>query len=192
MEKLIQKINKIPKSYFSLADIRKISGLNDASLKVALSRLVKNKVLIKASHRLYALPDAIINWEEIAIASYRPSYLSFEWILAKHNILSQQPASLTLATLKRSKNLATCQNPIIYHHIQESLFWGYEKKEKILAAYSEKALIDLAYLSLNGYAKFDPEEMNLKLLNKNKIKQYLRKINNKKLTNLVNSIYDKS
>ncbi|MFA6306582.1 MAG: hypothetical protein WCV70_01675 [Patescibacteria group bacterium] len=191
MEKLIKKINKIPKSYFSLADIRKISGLNDASLKVALSRLVKSEALIKASHRLYALPDAIINWEEVAIASYRPSYLSFEWILAKYNILSQQPAGLTLATLKRSKNLATCRNPIIYHHLQESLFWGYEKKDKILAAHPEKSLIDLAYLSLNGYAKFDPEEMNLKPLNKNKIKQYLRKINNKKLTNLVNSIYDK-
>lgn len=190
MEKLIQKINKIPKSYFSLADIRKISGLNDASLKVSLSRLVKNKGLIKISHRLYALPDAIINWEEVAIESYHPSYLSFEWVLANHNILSQQPASLTLATLKRSKNLETCQNTIIYRHLQERLFWGYERKEKTLAAFPEKALIDLAYLSLNGYAKFDPEEMNLKLLNKNKIKQFLNKINNKKLTKLVNSIYE--
>ena len=188
MEKLIKKINKIPKNYFSLADIRKISGLNDASLKVALSRLVKNKGLIKISDSLYALPDAIIKWEEAAIASYRPSYLSFEWILAKYNILSQQPASLTLATLRRSKKLETCQNPMIYRHLQKSLFWGYEQKDKILAAYPEKALIDLAYLSLNGYAKFDPEEMNLKLLNKNRIKQYLRKINNKKLTNLVNAI----
>jgi len=40
-------------------------------------------------------------------------------------------------------------------------------------------------LSLNGYAKFDTEEMNLKLLDKNKLKEYLKKFKNKKIDKLL-------
>ena len=45
--------------------------------------------------------------------------------------------------------------------------------------------LDLAYLSLNGYAKFDIEEMNLELLYKAKLKKYLKKNGYRKLYNLI-------
>ncbi len=120
---------------------------------------------------------------------HSPSYLSFEWVLARHNILSQKPANLTLTTAKRSRKIITPQNVIIYHHLQPKLFWGFVREENYLIAKPEKAFLDLAYLSLNGYAKFDVEEMNLELLNKVKLKKYLRKINYPKLNNLLLKIY---
>lgn len=188
MSKLLQKINSIPKAWFSFADIRKISGLDDKSLAVSLSRIIKRGELVKVAKGIYATDASKINWEQFAIEKYLPSYISFESALARHNILSQQPVNLTVATANRSKKTKMQDNLIIYRHIQPKLFWGYLKEDNILIAEPEKAFLDLAYLSLNGYAKFDPEEMNLDLLDKQKIKTYLKKFNSSRLTALIEKI----
>jgi len=185
MTKLIDKINRIPKGYFSLMDIRKISGMKDDGLKVTLNRLVKSKQIFKIGGGLYALNTAKINWEKLALEIYAPSYLSFEYALAKYNILSQKPHHLTLATSQRAKTVITPRSNLIYHHLNPKLFWGYKKDGGVLIAEPEKAFLDLAYLSLNGYARFDAEEMNIKLLNKALIKNYLNKFKSKKLNNLI-------
>ncbi|MBU2564092.1 hypothetical protein KKA23_00690 [Patescibacteria group bacterium] len=190
MEKLIQKIKSIPKTYFYLSDIKKISKLNNASLKVAINRLIKNKELIRITKKVYTTNINDVDWKNLSIDIYSPSYISFEYALSFYNILSQKPLHLTLATTKRSKTIETEANNLMYKHIQKKMFWGYvqyHKDSNYLMANPEKAFIDLAYLSLNGYAKFDPEEMNLKILKKNRIKEYLKKINNKKLTKLISS-----
>ena len=189
MAKLIDKINRIPKSYFSLMDIRKIAGAEDSSLKVALSRLVKSKQIFKLGGGLYAPNTAKIDWEKLALEIYAPSYLSFEYALAKYNILSQRPHHLTLVTSQRAKTVITPRSNLIYHHLNPRLFWGYKKNSGALIAEPEKAFLDLAYLSLNGYARFDVEEMNIKLLNKALIKNYLSRFKSKKLNNLIGKTF---
>ena len=52
---------------------------------------------------------------------YSPSYLSFEWALAKYNILSQKPVNLTLATNRRSKKIITPHNIIFYPNLTSSV-----------------------------------------------------------------------
>ena len=191
MNELAKQIKNIPKSYFLLNDIKKISPLAENSLKVAINRLVKRGEIIKLARGIYANDIAEINWEKLAVEYYMPSYLSFEWVLAMHNILSQQPYQLTLATANRSKTAEIGEKIIIYHHLKQELFWGYQKINNILSAEPEKALLDLAYLSLNGYAKFDPEEINIKLLNQNKLKKYLKRFRNKKLEKLLSKNFNK-
>lgn len=188
MGKLLQKINSIPKSYFSFADIRKISGFDDKSLAVTLSRMVKRGELSRIAGGIYTADLTKIDWEQFTVEKYPPSYISFESALTRHNILRQQPVSLTLATTNRSKKINMPENTIIYRHIQPKLFWGYSKEDNILIAEPEKAFLDLAYLSLNGYAKFDPEEMSLNFLNKQKIKTYLKKFNFPRLNKLIKKI----
>ncbi len=188
MTKLIQKIKNIPKSHFSFADLKKISDLSDESLKVAISRMIKNKEITKLKKGVYASDIFKVNWEGFAVETHNPSYLSFEWALAKYNILSQKPINLTLTTSKRSKKITTPQNIIIYHHLQPKLFWGFVKEDNYLLAEPEKAFLDLAYVSLNGYAKFDVEEMNLELLDKIKLKKYLKKFNYKRLNDLLSQL----
>jgi predicted transcriptional regulator of viral defense system len=185
MNKLQEKINKIPKQYFSLQDLYKFSNTNKASLKVALSRAVRDKQVIRLASGLYAKDINNIPWENLAVNIYRPSYISFESALNHYNILSQQSAYITLATTKRRNDININDQVIIYRHIKDDLFWGYIKKDDYLIAEPEKAFLDLAYLSLNGYAHFDPAEMNLGLLDKKKIKSYLKKFNNTKLDNLM-------
>jgi predicted transcriptional regulator of viral defense system len=185
MNKLQEKINKIPKQYFSLQDLYKFSDTEKASLKVALSRAVRDKKIVRLANGLYAKDINSLPWENLAVNIYSPSYISFESALNHYNILSQQSTQLTLATTKRRKDININDQIIIYRHIKSDLFWGYIKKDDYLIAEPEKAFLDLAYLSLNGYSHFDSEEMNLKLLDKKKIKGYLMKFNNSKLNNLI-------
>ena len=88
-------------------------------------------------------------------------------------------------------NYQTTFKNMFYHHIDQRLFWGYQKLENVFLAEPEKAFLDLAYLSLNGYAKFDLEEMNLDLLDKNILKKYLKKFKNKRLEKIINQCFDK-
>lgn len=182
MTKLVEKIKSIPKTYFYLADIRKISEFSDESLKIMLNRLLKNKQLIRITKGVYVNDINNVDWEALSVEIYSPSYISFEYALAYYNILSQKPLHLTLATTKRGKVIETEKGNLIYRHIQKKMFWGYNR---YFMAEPEKAFLDLAYLSLNGYAKFDIDEMNLGNLNKKRIKECLKKIDNKKLSNLI-------
>jgi predicted transcriptional regulator of viral defense system len=185
MSKLLKEINNIPKKYFSLKDLSKISNLGGNSLKVAISRLARTGKVVKLVNGLYTQDINDISWENLAINIYSPSYVSFESALNYYNILSQQTFSLTLATSKRKKDVNIHNYSIVYRHIKNNLLWGYIRKDDYLIAEPEKAFLDLAYLSLNGYGYFDPKEMNLSLLNKGKIKKYLKRFNNKKLTKLI-------
>jgi predicted transcriptional regulator of viral defense system len=185
MSKLAKLINKIPKSYFSINDLAKIVDLDKNTLKVAISRAIKNEELFKLIRGYYTRDIDNISLKNLAVNIYNPSYISFQSALNNYNILSQQTMALTLATSKRKKEINIADNLIIYHHINNSLFWGYLKEDDYLLAEAEKAFLDLAYLSLNGYAHFDPSEMNLDLINKKKLKKYLIKFNNKKLNLLI-------
>ncbi|MFA5776957.1 MAG: hypothetical protein WC906_00770 [Parcubacteria group bacterium] len=188
MKKLLEKIKLISKSYFSFSDLRKIAPMEENGLKVSLNRLVKNGALLRLSRGIYATNLSNVEWNKLALELYSQSYLSFEWALAYHKILSQQPINLTLATAKRSRTINVSDYIFIYHHIRPELFWGYEKRDNVMIADPEKAFLDLAYLSINGYAKLDASEMNLKLLDKKRIGLYLKKFNSKKLKKLVETV----
>jgi predicted transcriptional regulator of viral defense system len=162
--------------------------MNENSLRVAVSRLIKAGEIIKLIKGYYCLNNIELALEKIALEIYEPSYLSFEWALGHYNILSQKSYSLTLATTKRAKQINVNGRNIAYHHLGLKLFWGYMQKNDHLIAEPEKAFLDLAYLSLNGCAKFDPEEMNLKSLNKNKLNGYLKKFNNQKLEKIIKQV----
>ncbi|MFH1789623.1 MAG: hypothetical protein ABH832_00960 [bacterium] len=185
MNKLVSRIKRIPRITFNYNDLKKITDLEDGSLRVAVFRLIKSGAITRISKGIYTTDISKVDWEIFAVQNYEPSYLSFEWVLGKYGVLSQKPYNLTLATSRQTKIINTVHNIISYHHLQTKMYWGYVKKNGYLEADLEKAWLDLAYLSLNGYTKFDCQEMNLSLLNKNKIKKYLKKIGIKKLSNLV-------
>ncbi len=175
MNTLKEKIKTIPKPYFSLRDIEKISSMDIGGLKVSLNRLVKREELTRISHGLYTMDVAALDFEKIACEIYRPAYVSFESALAMHNVLSQKPLHITLASTNRSKKIRLGDRLAIYHHLKRDLFWGFVRYGDHLLAEPEKAFLDLAYLSSKGYAHFDFEEMNLELLNKKKLERYCRK-----------------
>jgi len=188
MNRLEQLIKQIPKGYFTLNDLKKISRLNDPSLKVAINRLLKTGRLTRLTQGFYTADPARVDYLKLAQEFYYPCYLSFEWALHWHRILSQKPYALTLATAKRSKELEIGRQTIVYHHLQDQLIFGFANDSGVIIADPEKAFLDLAYLSLNGYGRFDPTEMNLHQLNHEKLKRYLKLAKNDRLAKLTKEV----
>lgn len=188
MSLLLENIKRIPKEYFSIVDIRKVSTLPIASLRVALSRLVKQGRIIKLGHGWYTSDISRIDFERLAMDVCSGGYISFESVLAKSGVLSQQPMTVTVATRERGRNTVVGGRSILYRHIRSALFFGYEKIGNVFVADTEKAFLDLAYLSLNGYARFDVEEIDLSLLDRGKIREYLKKIDSVRLSRLVEGV----
>ncbi|MBP9751826.1 MAG: hypothetical protein KBD19_03135 [Candidatus Moranbacteria bacterium] len=189
MRGLIQDIERIPKEYFSITDIAKISSLSDGSLWVALSRLVKQKKLSRLARGWYARDIVRVDFEALALDVSSGGYISFESALARYGVLSQQPMAITVATKGPGKSIIAGGREFLYRHLQPKLLWGYRKEGDILVADPEKAFLDLAYLSLNGYAHFDPGEMDTSLLDRKIIDRYLKRIGSSRLTGFIEKIF---
>lgn len=189
MSRLQKKISAIPKATFTFADIRKVADMDDTSLRVSMSRLVRRGMVTRIVRGVYTNDLSTVDWEKLAQELYTPSYLSFESALGRAGVLSQKSYALTLATPLRSKTIETKVMTMIYHHIQPRLFWGYRREHTILVADPEKALVDLAYLSLKGYSTFDTTEMNLTLLDPAKVTRYLKKVGSIRLTRRIHSLF---
>jgi len=76
----------------------------------------------------------------------RPSYLSMEYALSRHGILSQNVFTLTLVTPKLPYTYRTGDSIFEYHQIKRSLFSGYVQEGSVLVAEPEKAMLDLVYI----------------------------------------------
>lgn len=190
MSELQKKISAIPKATFTLADIRKVTDMDDKSLRVSMNRMAKNGTVTRISRGVYTNDPAVVDWEKLAQELYAPSYISFESALGRAGVLSQKSYALTLATPLRTKTIESPLMTIIYHHISPQLYWGYTREQNILVAEPEKAFLDLAYLSLNGYATLDTDEMNLDLLDPAKIEQYLKKFDSVRLSARVKGLFE--
>lgn len=81
-----------------------------------------------------------------------PSYLSTEYVLQKHNLLTDISWPLTSMTLKTPRRFTNPFGSFIYHHLQPRLYFGFEKhgygQHPIYEATIPKALFDLFYLRL--------------------------------------------
>lgn len=153
MNTLVKKIKGLPKSAIHISDIKKLSPLDDRSLRVTLHRMVKNGGLIRLSKGLYRHPDKEINLEQLACEWGYPAYISCEWALAHHGRIHQIPYRLELMTTGRSRTMDIEGTAIVYHHLQKKRFGRYDVIDGVSMATPEKALEDLQYLERRGIKK---------------------------------------
>ena len=170
------------KKLFSLSDLVQLTGENKSSLSVQLTRLVKANVINRAAQVWYENPFNTPSVEEIAMVVRYPSYISMEYALSKHGILSQMAYTLTLMTTKLPYIYKTKQSVYEYHQISPSLFWGYRQEGTVLTAEAEKALLDLIHircvskgdLKLEGMASL-VNDMDINVFNSKRLYQYSKK-----------------
>ena len=134
------------KKLFSLADLVQLTGIDKASLSVQLTRLTRADVIQRAARQWYENPFNQPSREEVAMVLRPPAYLSLEYALSKHGILSQAARTLTLATTRRPYTYRTADATYEYHQLHRSLFWGYRQENMVALAEPEKALLDLVYI----------------------------------------------
>lgn len=171
---------------FSLSDLAVLTDENKASLSVQLTRLVNAGIITHAAREWYENPFNSPSAEEVAMVLRNPSYLSLEYALSKHGILSQRVYTLTLVTVKFPYTYRTDQREYEYHQINRSLFWGYQKEGMVLTAESEKALLDLIYIRCVHTKEMDidalfslVDDMDVGELNLETLSKYAKSFDNR-------------
>lgn len=179
------------KNLFSFSDLLQLTDEDRNSLSVQLSRLTGSDVLRRAVRGWYENPFNPPNPEEISMVIRYPAYLSMEYALSKNDILSQTVYTLTLITTKKPYSYSYEGGELEYHQIHRSLFFGYEKKDSIMTAEDEKALLDLIYIRYVKSDELDREgvlslidDMYLEYLDREKLFRYSERYPGK-VTNLL-------
>jgi predicted transcriptional regulator of viral defense system len=172
---LLRLMRTTNKSFFTIADLEKITGMERKSLYVTLNRLVKRGVLERAARNVYIIAGEPTRVEAVAGQVYFPSYFSFESALSRFGILNLVPYTFTFATTRKTKKLTLLGRSIDYRHIREELFFGFELKDGMYLAEPEKAFLDLVYFSTFGKGSLPAEEMDLRSLSRQKLDKYSKR-----------------
>jgi len=158
------KINKI----FSLAKALPCFSLNNLAvietnktyLKILLGRYVKTGKVIRLKKGLYVAKEYIDELEKKGQFSHylhflngvlcEPSYLSLEYVLYRHNLLTDVPYNFTSITKNKTAAFSNKFGNFLYYKIQPRLFCGFaiikEGKFSFCQATKPKALFDFLYL----------------------------------------------
>jgi len=151
-EQLITAIRSLP--YFDLPTIAQLSAEPRQSLRMQLSRLVRQGKLKSLRRGMYALgePYRKMNPSPALLANriYTPSYLSFHWALGYYGLIPEKVVMYTSATTRVPRLFENEFGRFQYKHIKPDCFAGYQTVamdgQKVLIAVPEKALLDLWHI----------------------------------------------
>lgn len=92
------------------------------------------------------------------------SYLSLEYVLQQHGILTEITYPITAITIKNTRTIINSLGTFVFRHIQPDLFFGFQIMEAYGVPYSQasatKALFDYLYLRPLP-TSLDPKRYNL-------------------------------
>jgi predicted transcriptional regulator of viral defense system len=173
---------------FTLLDFERFFGVSPTQTKYFLEENTRSNLFLRLKNGLYALRTDLPPEEEIANQLYRPSYLSFEYALAAHNILPEMPYAITSATTKPTRVFNVEERTFSYLTIKRAAYAGYMPMKRegrvVLMAEPEKALVDYLYFVSLG-KKQRNDRLNTGDLNKQKALGYASLFNRKGLEKIV-------
>ena len=150
-----------------------------ASARKALSRLTQRGLLSRVTDGVYA--NKLVR--DVAAVDFirilRPnSYVSLESALNQWGLSTQSPVGLTCVTTGAPKEYRTPEFAITFRRISKRLYWGFVEKQTRYSKYSlaepEKALLDWVYLSLNMGTTPSLDEIDFKVLDREKLVKYAK------------------
>ncbi len=171
----LQELERLGKSYYTVADLEKVFSLNRRSLLVALTRLKKRGQLLRLCRGIYQLPNRPSNAFAIATQIYQPSYVSFESAMASYGVISQIPYTVALATVNKPKRIVIGGTTCEYRHLKPDLFFGFTLENGAYIASPEKALLDQLYMVSKGMAGLDFDALDLKVIKKSVLRSMMQK-----------------
>jgi predicted transcriptional regulator of viral defense system len=156
--KILSAFERLP--YFTIEGFRQIAGgdvVDDAHARTALYRWVKAGHLIALKRgvymhrRFYELHRQDAAFAPAVSAILLPqSYLSLEYVLQQHGILTEITYPVTAITIKNTRTILNSLGTFVYRHIQPDLYFGFQIMETYGVPYAEapaaKALFDYLYL----------------------------------------------
>jgi predicted transcriptional regulator of viral defense system len=170
--KILSAFERLP--YFTIEGFRQIAGgdaVDDAHARTALYRWVKVGHLIALKRgvymhrRFYELHRQDAAFAPAVSAILLPqSYLSLEYVLQQHGILTEITYPVTAITIKNTRTILNSLGTFVYRHIQPDIYFGFQIMEAYGVPYSQasvaKALFDYLYLRPLP-ADLEPQRYNL-------------------------------
>jgi hypothetical protein len=155
---ILSAFENIP--YFTLQGFRQVAGgavSNDHHARIVLYRWVKAGHLIPIKkgvymhRRFYEQHRQDPAFSPVVCAILLPqSYLSLEFVLQQHNILTEITYPVTAVTIKNTHTITNPLGTYVYRHIKPVLYRGYQLAEAYGIPYAQaslaKALFDYLYL----------------------------------------------
>ena len=134
---------------FTALEFQRLFQVSKTASTFFLFHHCRSGLFVRLKNGLYALASHFPSEEVIANRLYQPSYLSFEYVLARHGIIPEAVYTLTSATTKPSRRFQVEGKSYEYHTIKKEAYIGYEPEKVgqrvILVASKEKALVDMLY-----------------------------------------------
>ena len=185
-KEILSRLVRLP--YFTIGGLS-VFGFKATYLRVFLARLEQRGGIIRLKRGVYtsrAYCDAVKTrgkWtqylEFIAARLYSPAYLSLDYVLYQHNLLTEVPVNFTLVTANKTAVYKNALGLFTYHKVKKTLFNGYKTTEgggfPQYKASKAKALFDFIYLRrklLTGEGAFKALRLNLEHLNKADIAEF--------------------
>ena len=161
-------------------DIARRYGIVDSAVGKALRRQERRGLVEHVSNRIYINKLAHdFSLRELVGVLRRNSYISLESALAEWGISTQSPSSLTCVTTGFPRKFKSPSVRIVYRHIGENLYWGFQEKRTRHGSYKiaepEKALLDWIYLQRQEGLPVVLDELNLKVTDRKKLLDYASK-----------------
>lgn len=155
-KRILNLVENLPS--FNASDLAPI-GEERAYLNIILSRQVKQGMMVRLRKNFYVARKYLDAAEKKSIFSdyveftanklYPPSYLSLDYVLHEHNMLTELPRNITSVALRKTDRFTNSLGNFIYHKIKEDLYNGFRVVKKgnlsILKATKAKALFDFLY-----------------------------------------------
>jgi predicted transcriptional regulator of viral defense system len=146
--------------YFTIEGFRQIAGdhiIDDAHTCTALYRWVKAGHLIALKKGLYMHRRFYEQYRQdtafspmVSAILLPQSYVSLEYVLQQHGILTEITYPLTAITIKNTHTIVNSLGTFVYRHIQLDLYQGFQITEAHGVPFAQasvaKALFDYLYL----------------------------------------------
>lgn len=176
---------------FTPLEFRRVFSKSQDQIQYFLEAQTGQGLFLRLKKGLYALKTDPPSDEEIANALYKPSYLSFEYAMARFGIIPESVYSLTSATTNPTRLFTVGHQAFSYYTIKQEAYTGYyldtSGNRKVLIAEPEKALIDYLYFVSIGQ-RFWNDRFHVSQLDKNKLIEYARLFKRDKVIELVEKL----
>ena len=148
MKNLTYSLNKLPQTVFTTREIALIlEETNPDLVKSKINYYVKRGEVFALRRGVYS-KDNKFNPLELATKMYTPSYVGFETILVKHNVVFQYDSQIQLASYLTRK-IKVKETKIFYKKIKDEILndpAGIEYTNYFPEATVERAFLDTVYI----------------------------------------------
>ena len=175
---------------FSPTDFRRVFGVSLRATQEFIKDHRKD-LFLKVRNGLYALRLEPPPEEAVANRLYAPSYVSFEYALARHGIIPESVYAVTSATTRLTREFNVDNRSFIYSRIKKQAYRGYRTEKidgmTVFIAEPEKALADYLYF-VDLKKKTLNERLDIRKLRKKAVLEYARLFGRKSLVKLARKI----